>query len=43
MAGMSYPETIAQATAVVERYDAGDPSVTIDAYDAAIEMLAEPI
>jgi hypothetical protein len=38
---MSYPETIAQAAAVVERYDAGDPNVTIDAYDTATEMLAD--
>ena len=33
--------TIAELYAIVDRFDAGDPGVTVDAYDAAIEELVE--
>lgn len=33
--------TIAELHAIVDRFDGGDPGVTVDAYDAAIETLVE--
>lgn len=40
MAGMT-DLTAAALHAIVDRFDAGDPGVTLDAYDAAIEELVE--
>ncbi len=33
--------TVPELHAIVDRYDAGDPAVTVDAYDAAVEELVE--
>jgi hypothetical protein len=33
--------TVPELHAIVDRFDAGDPTVTIDQYDAAIETLVE--
>jgi hypothetical protein len=33
--------TVPELHDLVDRYDAGDPGVTLDAYDAAIETLVE--
>jgi hypothetical protein len=41
MGAMTDAAALTALHAIVDRYDGGDPGVTVDAYDAAIETLVD--